>query len=234
MSTDFFDDDLLQKDDDSSEGTEDAASGNETKKEASVEEMERHKEELSSKMAGTMQELELLRRKQESLEKDKSALEELARKQDVYDRDKKAMIEKLRKGIVLLEKEKVQASRMEELFGETRRKFKEILSGIEGIDESQWSNEDFGSELESSLSVVENARMAYNKALSRIEATSWHKGAVNAPPSAEVAPQASVSGFPGNRFTTWLKLGIAFTLPLGALLALFFVAWLWASGFLRI
>lgn len=234
MSTDFFDDDLLQKDDELSEETEKNPSAGETGAEASVEGIERHKAELSSKMAGTMQELEFLRRKQEGLEKDKNALEELARKQDVYDRDKKTMIEKLRKGIVLLEKEQVQASRMEELFGQTRKKFKEMLCEIEGIDESQWSNQDFGSELEDSLSVVENVRMDYNKALSRIEATSWHKGTVNAPPGVEAAPPPSVGSGPGTRFITWLKLGLAFSIPFGVLLALLFVAWLWASGFFRI
>ncbi len=234
MSTDFFDDDLLQKDDESSDGQQGEDVEKEAANETSAAEMTRHKEELSSKMAGATRELELLRRKQESLEKNKSALEELSRKQDVYDRDKKAMIEKLRKGVVLLEKEQVQASRMEELFGQTRKKFKEMLSEVEGIDESQWSNEHFSSELEDALSVVENARLAYNKALSRIEATSWHKGTVDAPARAEAPPSENVSGVPGNRFATWLKLGVAFSLPFGALLVLLFVAWLWATGFFRV
>jgi vacuolar-type H+-ATPase subunit I/STV1 len=229
MSTDFFDDDLLQKDAEDSSG-KDEDPKEEVQQSTETPGQAGHKEEITSKMAGTVRELELLRKKQQTLEKDKETLEALSRKQEEYDREKKEIAEKLRKGAVLLEKEQVQASKMEELFSETRNKFQEMLSEVEGMDESSWPNENFEQRLDEALSRIENVRLTYSKALSRIEASSWHKNLVKNIPQQQDVSHPAGDSLLERGFFSLAKAGAAFSLPLVISMIILFIAWLWASG----
>jgi hypothetical protein len=227
MSTDFFDDDLLQPDIkrmDNPEAKETVTAR--ASSEATATRMAKQKEELSGHVAAAVQEIEHLRMKQEELEREKNKLQELSRKQEEYERGKRDIMEKLDRGIITVEKEEVEATRMVELLSETRNRFKNTLAELRNIKEDSWGddNDNFSEQLNKALAMVENARMDYKKALARIDASSWHKSAAKD----QVDALEGITGGTGigGGFGFWLKVGLAVTLPLLVVLALCFAIYL--------
>jgi DNA repair exonuclease SbcCD ATPase subunit len=227
MSTDFFDDDLLQPDIkrmDTPVAKETSTARAST--EATTARMAKQKEEISGHVAAAAQEIEQLRMKQEELEREKNKLQELSRKQDEYERGKHDVMEKLDRGIITVEKEEIEATRMVELLSETRNKFKSTLNALRNIKEDSWGddNDNFSEELNKALAMVENARMDYRKALARIDASSWHKSAAKD----QVDALEGLTGGTGigGGFGFWLKAGLAATLPLLIVLGLCLAAYL--------
>lgn len=224
MGTDFFDEDLAQANDLRKENIEEE-DGVPVRpiSEASLSRMAKQKQELSNQVAGAAQEIELLRKKHEELEKEKGDLEELTGKQEEYEHGKRDIMNKLDRSIILIEKEEVQATNMAGLLSETRARFRDTLSELRKIDEATWSDETFHAELNRAMVLVENARMDYNKALAKIDAASWHKSAAEKtqPPMLE-----EVGRKPGLGFGYWLKVGFAVSLPLIMFLVILFVAYL--------
>jgi vacuolar-type H+-ATPase subunit I/STV1 len=227
MSTDFFDEDLIQ--DGSSKAADDSRpAGTAVPGEPGT--LARHKEEVSTSVSDAASQIDRLRHRQEELEKEKSTLEKLSRQQDEYETEKRDLIQKLSRSIVLAEKEESQATRVAALFAETRARFRDALSELQSIDEDDWDENEFESELTQALAVVESAGGVYEKALARIEASGWQQGEGKA--SAEVIrdserPRATRAGF-----GYWLKVGIAVSLPLIVVLILLFGVWI-ALLFLR-
>jgi vacuolar-type H+-ATPase subunit I/STV1 len=191
--------------------------------------MGRQKVELTNQMTGAVSEMERLRMRQDELEKEKSQLQDLARRQEEYERGKRDAIEKLSRGIVLFEKEEAQANRMAEMLMETRSQFRQILAELKQIDEEKWSDENFREELGNAMARVEAARDIHKKALARIEASSWHRSA--RADVAEVAESASGGLLAVSGFGRWFKIGLAFSLPLIAVVVLVFLAYLWTAGY---
>lgn len=232
MSTDFFDDDLLMSGRGGS-GYEDFDEDGNIKvlpvSEMGLNKLARQKKEVSSQMAGAVQKIEHLRSRQENLEKEKRELEELALRQDEYESGKKDIIEKLERWLIMLEREQNQATRMVALLGETSARFSESMAELKGIDENSWPEDGFQIELNKALVKVDIARNTYNKAIAKIEATSWHKHAGGSD-AFEVVKEAGRELKSEHDFFYWLKVGFAVTLPLIILLIACFAAWLHFSG----
>lgn len=224
MGTDFFDDDLTQKDSRRSLPSSDIDMVSvRPMAETNAGRMAKQKEELSTHLVTATKEMEQLRIRQEELEKERNRLHELSRKQEEYLRDKQDIIEKMDRGVITVEKEEVEATRMAQLLSETRTKFKAALAELRGINEDAWApgDERFEEELNKAMAVVENARMDYKKALSRIDASSWHRAGGAAEPGTLL--DSVGTGTPGG-FLHWFKIGLAVTLPLIGVLALLFIA----------
>jgi len=225
MGTDFFDDDLLQpnlKPQGIPEQRENSPARSSS--DASAGKLAQQKEELSGQVAAAVKEIEQLRMKQEDLEKEKSKLQELGRKQEEYERGKRDVIEKIDRGIITVEKEEVEATRMVELLSETRSKFKNMLAELRNINEDAWVDENFMDELNRASAMVENARMDYKKALARIDASSWHKDTARV--QADLMEDGASGAALGHGFGYWLKVGLALTLPLITILILLFIIYL--------
>lgn len=196
--------------------------------------MAKHKQDVDEHVVTAMQELERLRVRQEHLEKEKRELEEMRRKQEEYERGRRELIERFNQSLPTLEKDELQASRLSELMGATRKRFKALLADIQGLNEEAWPEEQFRDELNKALTVIEDARMEYNKAMARMDAL----GGVNQSGVVEHPPVV----FEGSRFGSeteetfghWLKVGFAVSLPLIAAIlavtALFLI--LHANGFM--
>ena len=230
MSTDFFDNDLLNTNAQKRDEAEDK-DGVPVRPitEAGLSRMARQKKELASQVAGAVKEIESLRMRQEALGKEKSDMEELARRQEEYQREKRDLVEKLSRGIMWAEKEEIQATRMGELLAETRGRFKQKLSELRSIDEGAWLDGNFQAELSNALAVVEDARMVYEKALAKIEAASWHRDAQRTKREGMFEEAEREFGRVGG-FSLWLKIGLAVSLPLIAAMLIFFIALLLATG----
>lgn len=230
MSTDFFDDDLSSS---SAQGSKPAArpeSPPRTAPEAvsASARMMRRKEELSGHVTGAANEIERLRLRQEEIEREKATLESLSRKQEEYERGKQDIIEKLDRSILLLENEEVQAAHMVELLSSMRVRFKDMLAGLRSIDEEQWSDETFGDEMNKALALVEEARMSYKKGVSKIDAMRWSESGDRPPVTAQES-MAGTSAAPQG-FGHWFKAGVAFSLPLAAVIVVLFIIYLAMNG----
>ena len=215
MSTDFFDNDLSRT----------TAPGDEALTESSVTRMTRQKEQLTNQVADTAEEIERLRMRQDELEHEKTSLEELNRKQDEYERSKKNIIENLSRNLVLMEKDEILANRMVELLSASRARFKEILAEIRDIREELWGDSGFEEELDKALALIESARMEYSKAIAKVDAESWQKGDGQA--QLATLDEAGRHTLVNKGFFFWLKVGVAVSLPLIAVLLLLIVGYLW-------
>jgi DNA repair exonuclease SbcCD ATPase subunit len=176
--------------------------------------MAKHKQEMDEQVVTAMQELERLRARQENLEKEKRDLEEIRRKQEEYERGKREMVERFNQSLLTMEKDELQASRLSELMGATRKRFKALLADIQGLNDEVWPEEQFRDELNKALLVIEDARREYNKAITRIdtlELTGKTGGVEHQPVIFEEGRFGSETE---KTFAHWLKVGFAVSLPL--------------------
>jgi hypothetical protein len=225
MSGDFFDEDLTRPGATSREKDPAAEAGAE-RGDPEGGRLTRHREDTSHRVAGAMRDLEMLRRKQEALAKEKDQIEDLARKQEAYERGKREMVDALAASTVSVEKEEVQAVRLAELLGTTRASFADALAELKAINEDTWPDATFEEELNRALAVVENARALYKKSVARIEAA----GASRAAAPEALTSSGSDGGERRRGFGYWLMVGVAVSLPGAVLAVALFVAWLFLSG----
>jgi chromosome segregation ATPase len=221
MPTDFVDDDLHRKLPRIPESTD-----------ASVSRLSRQREQITTHVADAVREIEELKRRQDQLEKDKRELEDLTRKQSEYQSGKKDIIEKLSRSLAMVEKDEMRVARMAEVLSVMKDKFKESLAEVSSIREETWGDSAFESELSKAMVILEDARAIYRKGLAKIEAAGWNvetstaaRGSIMSEPEGSVMSKAN--------FASWLKMGIAFSLPLIVLLVVLFFALLYLGGWLR-
>lgn len=174
----------------------------------------RHRKEVDTQSALAAQELERLRKRQEQLESEKRELEDLRKRQDDYERGKREMTDQLKRSLVALERKEVDAQRMVELLGATRLRFKEQLAVIEALQEEGWSEDGIRDELGTSLSVLEQARMEYNRAMAKVEAAKPEAPPVAAGNRAMIFDEHTAGADDEKDFSHWLKVGFAVSLPL--------------------
>jgi hypothetical protein len=174
--------------------------------------MARHREEVNTQVASAKLEIERMRRKQSDLEREKQTLEELLEKQDQYERGKQEMIDRLTQSVVSLQKLEEHAARQVEIYAGTRRRFGECGDELQRINDSEWPDETFRDELNKAVTQIDAIRKEFVKAQAAVEA-------VGGPLKLFDESRASLRGFeeeePGQRgFVGWLKIGLAFSLPL--------------------
>jgi hypothetical protein len=160
-------------------------------------------EELELELQQKQQQLLLLRRQQEELERQRSDLEDLRRKQDDYVRGKAEMIEHLTRGLVVLERQQTEAQRLAELCLNTRRAFGEHLERLQNIRDDEWAATNLRSELAQALGTIENARVEYTRACTKLDALQ---------PAATDTPLPGAEQ--GSEFSRYVRLGFAASLPL--------------------
>jgi len=243
---DFFDDDLVRAQDAerraklavgdvSKVGSEgDAAEGVPVKSvsDFTLTRMTKHKQELDHKVAGAMEELEKLRKRQEDLDRTRKDLEDLRKKQEDYQRGKQEMMDRLNQSLVTIEKEEIQASRLAELLSATRKRFKAMLGDLQTIDEETWPEAGIRDELNKAATVVDDVRMEYNKAVAKIDAISGDaqsQGGATVHPAVIFEEGRRVAEEPEKNFGYWLKVGFAVTLPLVVALLMLVVVLIWRS-----
>ena len=180
--------------------------------------MAKHKQDVDENVVHAVEELERLRKRQEDLEREKRELEDVGHKQMEYEQGKQEMLTRLNQSLVTLEKDELQAERLAELLGSTRKQFKEMLAEIKAINEEIWPEENIGDELNKSLALIEDTRMEYNKSLSKIEAAGGAEPRALGSGSMPMFEDSQVFGSEEKSFGYWLKVGAAVTLPLAIVL----------------
>lgn len=171
-------------------------------------------EQLDQQVQKAHDQLLQLKRQQEQIEKQKRELEELSHRQEQLQQGRVEMIEKFTRVSVILERETFDAQKRVEQLHEIQDAFRQHYQVIESINPKTWDPADINRELNRALSAVDDARAEYSKTLPKIQ------------PEAEaetfVSDEQSYSAQGGDyNFVYWLKAGVAFTLPLTILGALF-------------
>ncbi|MCG3148515.1 MAG: hypothetical protein PCFJNLEI_01959 [Verrucomicrobiae bacterium] len=167
-----------------------------------------HKEEVDSKLDQAREQLLTLRRQQEELEQQKADLEELRRKQDEYARGKAEMIENISRALVTLEREQIQAQRLAGLCENTTTTFKDYLDQLQAINDEEWSSSSIRTELSRALGIIENSRLEYNRARTKLDC-------LNPSAGQPVLPvEKPVEGVDWNEMLRYARLGAAASAPL--------------------
>jgi hypothetical protein len=230
-NTDFFDDDLIQKRDSVREVK--IGPGNDPPDEDHVPAMEtvpvsdlsltplaRRKEEINTQVAGKMEELERLRARQYSLEREKKALQELRSNQEKYETGKREVLEGIEKDLVLLEREEIALGRRLDLLRETQKLFKAMDADIRSVRESDWPEDSDGyrEDLGKALAALEDMRKDYHKSLAKLDAlreSAPQKVLAQSVPGDE--PERNV--FQSRSFRELFTAGLAFNLSLIVVIA---------------
>ena len=186
----------------------------------------RHKQEVTEQMVDKAQELDRLRVRQEELEKERRTLEELRQKHEAFDAGRRELKDRLNESLVRMAKEQMEAERLAQLLDETRRMFRARLEEVTALSEEGWEDDHLLDELNKALVLLENIRSDYNKALAKIDAIQPAAVRVSSgdPLTFSETPGAGPAGRPG--FGYWLRAGLAFTLPLMALLVVLLLVWM--------
>ncbi|MDD5482881.1 MAG: hypothetical protein PHP98_04440 [Kiritimatiellae bacterium] len=230
-NTDFIDDDLIQRRDQVKEvkmgpGRDvPAASAIPNTEAVPAEELNltplaKRKEEINSKMATKLDELERLRARQNALEQEKTALEHLRSGQEKYEAGKREMIDNLEKSLVLMEREDVVLNQRLALLTDTAGHFKEMLKELRGFNEERWPTDSAGlrDELNRTLTIIDNVRKEYNLSCARLEAAK-EAGNQDALSSQLLLEESLAAAKRPRSFGDWFKVGFAVSLPLIIMLA---------------
>lgn len=163
-------------------------------------------QEVDGKLHQAREQLALLHRQQEELERQKGDLEDLRRKQDEYARGKNEMVDRLTRGVVLLEREQLDAQRRAELCTSTRQAFQEQLEQLHALKDETWTSATLRSELIKALGTIENSRLEYNRAYGKLDCLN--------PAHTAAALAAGGEGADAGELLRYLRIGAAASLPL--------------------
>ena len=165
-----------------------------------------HQAEVETKLDVMRNQLQTLRRQQEELERQKGDLEELRRKQDEYVRGKAEMIDSLSRALVTLEREQLQAQRRAELCENTSTAFKDYLERLQAINDTEWSSANVRIELSRALGLIEDSRLEFNRARTKLDCLDPQAGPA-------VAPVVD-GGIDWQEIARYCRLGAAASAPL--------------------
>lgn len=225
-NTDFIDDDLIQRRDKVKEvkmgPRQDVVPVSEIPKsepvpveELNLTPLAKRKEEINSKVATKLDELERLRSRQDALEKEKNALESLRNNQEKYEAGKREMIDHLEKSIISMEREDVVLNQKLALLTDTAKSFKEMLKELREFNEGQWPADSAGlrDELNRTLTIIDNIRKEYNQFCARLEAAR-ETGSQESLARQLLGNEADLLSGRQRTFGDWLKIGFAASIPL--------------------
>jgi len=176
--------------------------------------MARHRHHVDAQTAKATEELERLRRRHEDLEREKKDLEELRRKQSDYEKGKQELIERLNHSLISLERHEIKAAQLVDLLQNTRRRFREMQKTCSAINEDTWPEEAIREELGKALVTIDDARMAFNKAMSRVEAALNSETAVGGEHKPVIFDESPAQTAAEWSFGRLVWLGLAASLPL--------------------
>jgi hypothetical protein len=163
-----------------------------------------------------------LKRAQEELERERSALEEARRRRTEFQTGREEMQQHLTRGVGLLEEAEFNARRDAEQMARTLAELREAVVKVQSIHDETWTQENYNVELTRALAVIDNARMEWNAARLKWSLLSGPQSSDNQSPVTDKSTPVSLESL---GFRQLCKLGLAITWPL-ALVALATLAFL--------
>lgn len=170
-------------------------------------------EHLDEKVQQAAQQEQELKRRLEAIERQKRELEEMSRRQDALNTGKAEMLDKMTRALVVLEREIFDATKRVETLQTIQDSFRSHLDVMDGINPKSWEGLDLAKELTRALGALDDARAEYSKCYPKISV----QPAVGTSGSDSIdegyVTDYSVTG-DGKDFLSWMKIGLALTLPL--------------------
>ena len=165
-------------------------------------------------------ELLQLRQELETKEREAEALEQRRQKEERFAKGRQEMSEQLSRTLVRLEREMYNAQKAIEEITMARDALERHLQVLRTQQPETWHRGDLDAELDLALAALDDAEDEFSRCSRRLESVTGHQA--SAPKSAGSA-LGNVLNLSAD-FRTLLKAGFAFTLPLGAILALTLLA----------
>ncbi len=172
------------------------------------------REEVDSRVTETQQRLVELKRAQENLERERSALEETRRRQLEFQTGRQEMVQNLTRGLGLLEEAEFALRRESEQMAKAMVDLRTALSKVQAVKDEGWTTENFHVELTRALTTIENARMEWNTA--RLKLPVLSETGAQAGPHAGEADAGARTVLGARSFSELCRLGLALTWPIAA------------------
>ena len=171
------------------------------------------REEIEAKVGAMQHQLSELKRAQQELERERTALEETRRRQVEFTTGREEMVDHITRGVGLLEEAEFAARRDAEQMAKTLANLRDALSKIQAVREDTWTNENLNQELTRANVAIENARMEWNNA--RLKFTVLNGAPAQAEGSKDPAMQAGgwAALLREKNYAQLCKFGLALTWP---------------------
>lgn len=180
------------------------------------------REEIEAKVSDAHARLAELKRAQEQLERERTALEEARRRRAEFQHGREEMLQHLTRGVELLHEGEFAARRDAEQMSRSLVDMRDALAKVEALKEESWTQENWSGELTRALTTLENARMEWNSARHKWPVLDGAQKAPGEIPKQNRAPLSALApALEGKAFLELCQLGLALTWPvaLAALLA---------------
>ena len=168
-------------------------------------------EHLDERVQQATQQEQELKRRLEAIERQKRELEEMSRRQDSLNTGRSELIDKMTRALVMLEREVFDASKRVETLQTIQESFRQHLDVLEAVNPKTWDGTDISKELTRALGAVDDARAEYAKCFPKIASLPIEGGSGSEVSDGYIADYGSTDG---KDFVSWLKIGLAFSLPL--------------------
>ena len=169
------------------------------------------REELTSRVTETQQKLAELKRMQEEIERESNELQEARKRRTELATGREEMVQNLTRGIGLLEEAELSSGRTAEQLAMTVSDLQGSLDKVTGIEEGEWTEENWSVELTRALTTIENARMEWNSARLKWPVLDGETDLRSAAGQPQVIERP---GLEQHSFWQLSRLGLAFTWPL--------------------
>ena len=169
------------------------------------------REELTSRVTETQQKLAELKRMQEEIERESNELQEARKRRIELTTGREEMVQHLTRGIGLLEEAELSSGRTAEQLAMTVSDLQGSLDKVTGIEEGEWTEENWSVELTLALTTIENARMEWNSARLKWPVLDGETDLRSAAGQPQVIERP---GLEQHSFWQLSRLGLAFTWPL--------------------
>ena len=169
------------------------------------------REELTSRVTETQQKLAELKRMQEEIERESNELQEARKRRIELTTGREEMVQHLTRGIGLLEEAELSSGRTAEQLAMTVSDLQGSLDKVTGIEEEEWTEENWSVELTRALTTIENARMEWNSARLKWPVLDGETDLRSAAGQPQVIERP---GLEQHSFWQLSRLGLAFTWPL--------------------
>ena len=169
------------------------------------------REELTSRVTETQQKLAELKRMQEEIERESNELQEARKRRIELTTGREEMVQHLTRGIGLLEEAELSSGRTAEQLAMTVSDLQGSLDKVTGIEEGEWTEENWSVELTRALTTIENARMEWNSARLKWPVLDGETDLRSAAGQPQVIERP---GLAQHSFWQLSRLGLAFTWPL--------------------
>lgn len=176
--------------------------------------------DFEGKLEDAQQQLEYLHQQREQLERQKVALEELNQRKQDFMHGQVDLTEKMTTAINSFDRELFESKKDIEDMEQARASFANYLQRIESLNPESWSKDKLREELENGIAILERADDEYDQAIAHFSGA--HRGAGIFGPNSGRGARSST----GSDFTTTLKSGLAFNLPVIVLGSLALLAYL--------